>query len=1221
MVKSFLGHSRAQQLDENTLFTTPQEKTALVADKARVANALLLNFFGTLGMINATKPAQKRALLTFLKTDKKLRIDTIDDTNLDISLSLKLASEADFFTNPTTVAEITRFLVKLKTGQIDHIDSAVVGKWAVGMRPAFVMYIKDPAARRIFNQFRMDEGKTIDVSSLAVVLKTRVNKMGDGGDFQRFAKRFIGLTAISPSATTPVAAAPATPTAQPAAAPAPTAPVKLNYYQRQKLKKQQAAAGTTTTPTTPATPAAPKLSYYQKQKLKKDADKAAAAKVAADAAAVAKAAADQKAKEEEENRKAAAAAVKTMPREDFDKMIASSTENGNINPFALTLPHNVQRLFTNKFTVLPDLYVQTASALGTAVSQVREAMTDQNADFDIAIKSFDTAMKEVQKISGYSINVPQYIMRSLGNHSGRYLARLLYMAVRADGEQLGSNLLIDRALNNGTNGFIEYFIPLFSYGDPNLTKLAGIIARDPTYLNRMTDPNFPIERIFTALGKSYGSSANEFEYSGGSSYVPVLHFGVMVMQATGHGIDYYIKRITADNYKTNFAGYSAANFFLAYGTTKPPSIGNIDPADAKYIQGYITYFLENEFKTGFENLKRSVLRNMPSGLDYDASYPLLESLHDMYAADLIKNEYEKSALFNVLKAPISEYYVKHIMKAIGVDIADLIKAHPNDPSTLYLSAVQNGLSSITPSQLASIIATTNVNSGLIRSATAMWNTGRNIITNALGDRDQNSSAIAKAMLEIAKTRPAEFKDSTTGEELMKYLPNADKDTVVAWLKFAKENDNKWIMGSDLYKSIHKTKKQGYVDILTGIVQDSIGTEVEDFVNDIMEDLAPHVIQKMRGNLVGANVLIKEINKSPIKPFDTIDSSRMKKILTYNDLDMSSMISGIVDKKKKTETYAQYFDRSAKAVSSKSLLAPTKVVEVNSMAAAKAANRIMIQRDHAGKHGDTYPRIDKVYDANLEYPEFWEFRKKKPMDGSVTPAYHGTGGIAAGMILRYGFKVIKSSDPSVTGRMLGDGIYISNKIDKVTQYVSNSGYSRRHGQQGYLFEMDTNLGTKGVDYRAAGLGNDSIRSPEWALVDPKAQIRIIKAYEITNVSKVDVDKFLKEGVQYNGLKGFKQHLKEQVVEQNGNVTSFIFRDGMIPIVDEETSEITYVDFEEALSKNLINPDMFDVSSQGPVIVFRYTDEQVTFDERFADHMGGDELQTYIALYRRNMYEMV
>jgi len=125
------------------------------------------------------------------------------------------------------------------------------------------------------------------------------------------------------------------------------------------------------------------------------------------------------------------------------------------------------------------------------------------------------------------------------------------------------------------------------------------------------------------------------------------------------------------------------------------------------------------------------------------------------------------------------------------------------------------------------------------------------------------------------------------------------------------------------------------------------------------------------------------------------------------------------------------------------------------------------------------------------------------------------------------------------------------------------------------------------------------------------------YEVTLVSKATVDKFLKEGVEYTGLKGFKQHLKEQVMQENGNVTSFVFRDGMIPIIDQETAAITYVDFEEALSKKLIKQDMFDVSAQGPVIVFRGTADQVVIDERFADHMGGNDLQLYIQLFREEM----
>jgi hypothetical protein len=128
------------------------------------------------------------------------------------------------------------------------------------------------------------------------------------------------------------------------------------------------------------------------------------------------------------------------------------------------------------------------------------------------------------------------------------------------------------------------------------------------------------------------------------------------------------------------------------------------------------------------------------------------------------------------------------------------------------------------------------------------------------------------------------------------------------------------------------------------------------------------------------------------------------------------------------------------------------------------------------------------------------------------------------------------------------------------------------------------------------------------------------YEVTLVSRKTVDQHLNEGVQYNGLRGFKQHLKEQVVKDLGNVTSFVFRDGMIPIVDQETAAVTYVDFEEALAKKLIKEDMFDTSAQGPVIVFRGAPDQVVVDERFASHMSGEELQLYIELFRREMSRM-
>jgi hypothetical protein len=1209
MVKSFRGHMKTDDLYENTLFTTPQERTALVADKSRVAHAFLLNFFGTLGMINATKPAQKRALLTFIKTDKKLRIDTIDDTNNDMSLSLKLAADAGFFINATTVAEITRFLVKLKAGQIDHIDSAVVGKWAVGMKPDFLVYIKDPAARRIFNQFRMDEGKTIDVSSIAVVLKSRVNKMADGGDFQGFAKRFIGLTAISPTATTPVAAAPI---AQPAAAPAPTAPVKLSYYQKQKLKKQQ-AAGTTATPTpTAAAAPAPKLSYYQKQKLKKDADKAAAAKIAADAAAAAKAAADLKAKEEEENRKAAAASVKSIPREHFDKMVELTIRPGfGLSGYAIT-PSSIKLLF--KFDIVPDVYIRTAELLTSAVAYLQTILNSGGPGTGVTITTnidgFNRVAKELQKVSGYSLTIPELVVK----YGSKLQSPRLAVAAIIDGQPIDDEFY--SSVINVAGFPFRSFINLFDRTDPNLAKLAKFIVSNDSYLNKMMEQDEPLYTLFLRASVTWRSGGAPYEYS--SEYVRSNAFAIQLLKISPKPFEYFIEKYTSS------FGSLLTNLLKAFGMDSSNNVDGIDPTDKKYMNDYVKYFLENDFRTGHEILKRAILRGgLPASTlwtgGYSPNYPLAKALHDEFASDVVSKGYSTSNLSNLIKAPITEYYMKNVFKFIGVDVDALVKANPNDPTSSYIKAIANGLYSVSPKQLAATLLSlqTNTTSSFSSQVASIWRSADSMMTSAQGDRDQNCNSVAQAMLEVAYTRPADFKTQSTGESLMRFLPYANQDTVVKWLKFAKENNNTWIMGSELYKSIHKSKKQDYVDILTGIVQDSIGTEVEDYVNDIMEGLAPHVIQKMRGNLVGANAVIEELNKGEIKPFDKIDANRLKKIFLYNDLNMSAIVSGQVEKKKKTETYAQYFARASKAIQSSSLLGAAKV-KPDPKADAKAINKIMIQRDHAGKHGDTYPKIDKVYDASLEFPEFWEFRKRKPQEGSIVPAYHGTGGIAASMILRYGFKVIKSSDPSVVGRMLGDGIYFSNKIDKVSQYVSNGGYSRQHGQKGYVMEMDVNLGTERVDYRAAGVkASDGIRSPEWCVFDPKAQTRIVRVYEVTLVSKATVDKHLKEGVQYTGLKGFKQHLKEEVVQDLGNFASFVFRDGMIPIVDYETSAVSYVDFEEALSKKLINEDMFDVSAQGPVIVFRNAPEQVVADERFASHMGGDELQTYIELFKRNM----
>lgn len=1206
--KNFIAYS-FDDLQENALFANQAERDALVKDKSRVAAALMFNFFGMLGMINATKPAQKRTVLSYLQKDKKLRIDTIDDTNHDISLSVKLAHEAGFFMSDNVVGEITRFLVKLKAGQIDHIDSIIVAKWANSMKPDFALSLANPKMKAAFNEFKTDGGKTIDVSRLAVVLKSVVNKVGDGGDFKGFAKRFFGLAEISPSTTTPTA--PAIPVA--AVAAQPVVPGKLSYYQRQKLKKQAAAqaAGATTAAAAPAAPAAPKLSYYQRQKLVKDAAKQAEAeRIAAE-----KAAAELKAKEEEENRRAKAAALKSMPKADFDKLMSPIGDGGRFSsyPYGLVEPY-LKRAFG--FDIVPDIYTFVAENLEEVSSIMYDTSTTYvYSDVVSHVRKVRQLLAAIQSKTGHEVTVEDLVRKvfggtstNIGSVGGRYVGALL-----ANSTPFTVELYKDTIAKLNADGVRALAQVLVQAGPSVTNDVIDVMMQNHQFVDQMMANRGPVSQVFE-LSRAWGSNAPKYTYS--SSYAGLTEFGVNIIKRMKKPLSDVIDMVMS-HYEYAYQYIAAA--CVAYGLDNAEITG-LDNQYVNVMRPLFEDFLKGDFKYAYGDIKKRIFVNEYAHLAYNPSSSskgglLMIALHNEFAKDLIENGWGKSKLSRLTDLKMSNYTVKYIIKGIGVDVDELTNKHPNDPASIYFKAIKDGLSTVDSNKLAEVILSEAGQNARVDDIVRMGNV---FVNEAFGDRDANSDAIAQSLLVIAKTRPNDFANKSVGESMLKFLPYATQDTTIAWLKHARDTGNGWIMGPELYKSLHKRYKQDYVDTLTGIVQDCIGSDVEDYVNDIMEDLAPHVVQKMRGNLVGATVLIDEINKGDIKPFDKIDASRLKKIFLYNDINMSSILTGVVDKKKKSETYTQYFNRAKSAVSGNGILQRPKV-KADDAADAKAINQIMIRRDHAGKHGDTYPKIDKVFDANVEYPEFWEFRKKKPKDGSIVPAYHGTGGIAASMILRYGFKVIKSSDPSVVGRMLGDGIYFSNKIDKVSQYVSNGGYSRKHGQKGYILELDTNLGTKNVDYRAAGVsGGDKIRSPEWCVSDPKAQLRIIKAYEVELVSKATVDRHLNESVRSVGIMGFKQYLKEQDMLNIKNVTSFVFRDGMIPIVDQESSDVSYVDFEVALAKKLIDRSMFDITGQGPAIVFRDTPEQALIDERFASHMGGDDLQLYIRLFRNKMF---
>jgi hypothetical protein len=696
-----------------------------------------------------------------------------------------------------------------------------------------------------------------------------------------------------------------------------------------------------------------------------------------------------------------------------------------------------------------------------------------------------------------------------------------------------------------------------------------------------------------------------------------------------HAVEFAIDVIKESSYLKTAPLISAEGIVVMYGINAVADKLNISRDRIDYMKSYVLQYIAPSLsETDITNIANTISYSsqlvnisqvLANGIKYDKDQIdhggiFLTMFYNFYADDLLNSGPELSLLY---KRTGNKTHFNFMVSMLGFDIDDIIAKFPNDAIGLKCAVLARGCENYTVDQIVSIVKKMASRMSYSYSSSKEIESVRRLLREMKGDRDTNTDKMAQTLLAIHNETDSSWKQFSGpgfGNELLNMIPYCSKQTVVEWMDASKQTGNEFIMGHKLYMSLANNRKSLYVDALTGIAQDTIGTAAEGEVENIISSLPQHVKQRMRNTLVGASVLIEELEKGDIKPFDIIDNKRLKKIFLYNDIDLGSIVKGLAGKKKKSETYAAFFSRVKKELSTKEVLSSLKISE--STVKPKDINRVMVERDIAGHHGDVRPLVNKVYEANVEFPEFWDFRAEKAMDGSIVPAYHGTGGIAAAMILRYGFAVIHSSDPSVTGRMLGDGVYFTNKIDKSLQYVSNGGFSRRIGSQGYIFQLDTNLGDKGRDYRVAGVGGDAvIRSPEWCVSDPKKQTRIIKVYEVTLVSKDKLDTILAEDSR---PASFKNYLKEQNMG-NTKKTGFIFRDGMIPIITGDLAEpiIKYVDFEEALQKKLITPDMFEPTGQGPMILFHNTNDQYIADERYADHMNGNDLQDYIRLFLNKM----
>lgn len=283
--------------------------------------------------------------------------------------------------------------------------------------------------------------------------------------------------------------------------------------------------------------------------------------------------------------------------------------------------------------------------------------------------------------------------------------------------------------------------------------------------------------------------------------------------------------------------------------------------------------------------------------------------------------------------------------------------------------------------------------------------------------------------------------------------------------------------------------------------------------------------------------------------------------------------------------------------------------------------VVYNRYNRYKHGGIAVRINKVFNVNvssqqLGWKEFLDESQQAIKNGGYYhkfPQFHGTASLPASMILRYGFSVIdeklaRDAGIKYAGRMLGDGIYSSNVLDKVAQYINDdapTGVSRRRGAVGYIFEMETHgsqwgrsCNEAGANFASGGTGEFSrerggLVSPEWAWKYANKQCKIKRCFEIELINKDEMDRLVnkhQDVMEATGFTTFKEYLlteaKSTQLNKIKSYAQFTFMDNFVPVGNGK-----YIDLNEESESSLRLPTgtIVDHGRYGVTIMFRHTED--------------------------------
>lgn len=413
-------------------------------------------------------------------------------------------------------------------------------------------------------------------------------------------------------------------------------------------------------------------------------------------------------------------------------------------------------------------------------------------------------------------------------------------------------------------------------------------------------------------------------------------------------------------------------------------------------------------------------------------------------------------------------------------------------------------------------------------------------------------------------------------EMLDIIPDNDSKPFIKIIKIAEILfENKGLFDKSdrenaISKIIHSLLK----------MHDSNKKAAEEVYADLNGDIKRNLIDQLAGDAFMK--VIKPSITDPsvlIRPLQDLTDARIDEMLAYNKVSIPAIRINSPAAKNISALRDAVKDHSKH-------VAHPKVVRHDDIGKNPTREEYLLKKSveydrfNRYKHGGI--AIKFLDEFNVNIPEqvsgYNKFLASNAGTTVMNPVFHGTGSIAASMILRFGFAIISSKDSSVTGRMLGDGIYFSTVLDKVAQYVGDKGFGRQIGTKGYIFQMTAALGEINKHYRTA---TSNVVSPEWC-VKSINQVKIEKAFLIELITK-DTMQALKKKYPLSEsvampITTFREFLKESQTEGFEECTSYIFLDGMIPVSATER-----VDF-ESLDMSRFPPNVhLDSSAYGPMII--------------------------------------